>query len=79
LAGRSTVASGAKDKGSVASRLAELRRSAERRIEVADPKKTEMPGGKMVEPPKGKKKARPGDMPSGDMLQQPPAKKDGKK
>jgi hypothetical protein len=46
---------------------------------VADPKKTEMPGGKMVEPPKGKKKARPGDMPSGDMLEQPPAKKDGKK
>jgi hypothetical protein len=38
-----------------------------------------MPGGKMAEPPKGKKKKPPGDMPSGDMLQQPPAKKDGKK
>jgi len=39
-----------------------------------------MPGGKMVEPPKGKKKkAALGDMPSGDMLAQPPAKKDGKK
>ena len=46
---------------------------------MADPKKKEMPGGKMVEPPKGKKKARPGDMPSGDMLEQPPAKRGGTK
>lgn len=38
-----------------------------------------MPSGKMVEPPKGKKKPSPGDMPSGDMQAQPAAKKDGKK
>jgi len=46
---------------------------------VADPGTKEMPGGKMVEPPKGKKKPKPGDMPSGDMVAQPRAKKDGKK
>ena len=46
---------------------------------MADPKKTEMPGGKMVNPPKGKKKKPPGDMPSGDMVAQPRAKKDGRK
>jgi hypothetical protein len=46
---------------------------------VADPKKTEMPGGKMGNPPKGKKKKPPGDMPSGDMVAQPRAKKDGRK
>ena len=45
---------------------------------MADPKKKEMPGGKMVEPPKGRRRRRLGDMPSGDMLEQPPAKKDGK-
>ena len=45
---------------------------------MADPKPKEMPRGKMVEPPKGRKKA-PGDMPSGDMVAQAPAKKDGKK
>jgi hypothetical protein len=46
---------------------------------MADSKSKEMPGGKMVEPPKGKKKKTPGDMPSGDMQEQPRAKKDGKK
>jgi len=46
---------------------------------VADPERKEMPGGKMVEPPKGKKKVKPGHMPSGDMVAQPRAKKDGKK
>lgn len=46
---------------------------------MADSKPKEMPRGKMVEPPKGKKKPRPGDMPSGDMVAQAPAKKDGKK
>jgi hypothetical protein len=45
---------------------------------VADPKTQEMPGGKMVEPPKGKKKRPPGDMPSGEM-EAKPAKTDGKK
>jgi hypothetical protein len=37
-----------------------------------------MPGGKMVEPPRGKKKP-PGDMPSGEMQAPPPAKAGGKK
>jgi hypothetical protein len=46
---------------------------------VADPKKGEMPGGKMVEPPKGKKKPRPGDMPPGEMHAPPPEEKGGKK
>ena len=46
---------------------------------MADPRKQEMPGGKMAEPPKGKSKRPPGDMPSGDMQEVPLAKKDGKK
>ena len=45
---------------------------------MADPETREMPSGKMVEPPKGKKKPRPGDMPSGGM-QESAATKDGKK
>jgi hypothetical protein len=48
-------------------------------VNVADPKKHEMPGGKMVEPPKGKKKSPPGDMPSGEMQAPPPAKAGRKK
>jgi hypothetical protein len=47
---------------------------------VADAETSEMPGGKMVEPPKGKGKKKPGDMPSGEMHTPPPAaKKDGKR
>jgi hypothetical protein len=46
---------------------------------VADPEAKEMPGGEMVEPPKGKNKPPPGDMPSGDMQAQPLAKKNAKK
>jgi hypothetical protein len=41
-----------------------------------------MPGGKMVEPPKGRKKAAPAEMPSGAMNEPPastPAKKKGGK
>jgi len=55
------------------------RRRRWRGVNVANPKKQEMPGGKMVEPPKGKKKSPPGDMPSGEMQAPPPAKAGRKK
>ena len=40
---------------------------------MADPKTTEMPGGKMTSPPKGAKKAAVAEMPSGAM-EGPPAR-----
>jgi hypothetical protein len=45
---------------------------------VADPETRQMPGGKMVEPPKGKKKAAQAEMPSGAM-HEPPAKTSARK
>jgi len=43
---------------------------------MAEPGTKEMPGGKMVEPPKGKKE-KPGEMPAGAM-QEPAEQKEGK-
>jgi hypothetical protein len=60
--------------------FAGLRPVPERRPTVADAETSEMPSGKMVEPPKGKGKKKPGEMPAGEMQTPPPdAKKDGKR